>query len=57
MICKTMKRHKILFMISLGFSLTTELIYNEVMDWEERNKNGVLKEECLGESRTNVKTV
>ncbi|XP_051533223.1 mitogen-activated protein kinase 9 isoform X4 [Myxocyprinus asiaticus] len=24
-----------------------ELIYKEVMDWEERNKNGVLKEECL----------
>ncbi|XP_051960706.1 mitogen-activated protein kinase 9-like [Xyrauchen texanus] len=24
-----------------------ELIYEEVMDWEERNKNGVLKEECL----------
>uniref|UniRef100_A0AAY5F2C7 Stress-activated protein kinase JNK n=1 Tax=Electrophorus electricus TaxID=8005 RepID=A0AAY5F2C7_ELEEL len=23
------------------------LIYKEVMDWEERNKNGVLKEECL----------
>ncbi|GAA6088980.1 mitogen-activated protein kinase 9 isoform X1 [Tachysurus ichikawai] len=23
-----------------------ELIYKEVMDWEERNKNGVLKEEC-----------
>uniref|UniRef100_A0A673LRI5 Stress-activated protein kinase JNK n=1 Tax=Sinocyclocheilus rhinocerous TaxID=307959 RepID=A0A673LRI5_9TELE len=27
-----------------------ELIYKEVMDWEERNENGVLKEECLGES-------
>ncbi|KTF81087.1 hypothetical protein cypCar_00046850, partial [Cyprinus carpio] len=24
-----------------------ELIYKEVMDWEERNKNGVTKEECL----------
>uniref|UniRef100_A0A671NRZ4 Stress-activated protein kinase JNK n=1 Tax=Sinocyclocheilus anshuiensis TaxID=1608454 RepID=A0A671NRZ4_9TELE len=24
-----------------------ELIYKEVIDWEERNKNGVLKEECL----------
>uniref|UniRef100_A0A673LPR2 Stress-activated protein kinase JNK n=1 Tax=Sinocyclocheilus rhinocerous TaxID=307959 RepID=A0A673LPR2_9TELE len=24
-----------------------ELIYKEVMDWEERNENGVLKEECL----------
>uniref|UniRef100_A0AAY4CG04 Stress-activated protein kinase JNK n=1 Tax=Denticeps clupeoides TaxID=299321 RepID=A0AAY4CG04_9TELE len=23
-----------------------ELIYKEVMDWEERNKNGVMKEEC-----------
>uniref|UniRef100_A0A672LN74 Stress-activated protein kinase JNK n=1 Tax=Sinocyclocheilus grahami TaxID=75366 RepID=A0A672LN74_SINGR len=31
-----------------------ELIYKEVMDWDERNKNGVLKEECLGESSTNV---
>uniref|UniRef100_A0AAY4CJ61 Stress-activated protein kinase JNK n=1 Tax=Denticeps clupeoides TaxID=299321 RepID=A0AAY4CJ61_9TELE len=26
-----------------------ELIYKEVMDWEERNKNGVMKEECTGE--------
>uniref|UniRef100_A0A8C9T614 Stress-activated protein kinase JNK n=1 Tax=Scleropages formosus TaxID=113540 RepID=A0A8C9T614_SCLFO len=24
-----------------------ELIYEEVMDWEERNKNGVVKEECF----------
>ncbi|KAG7465160.1 hypothetical protein MATL_G00173330 [Megalops atlanticus] len=23
-----------------------ELIYEEVMDWEERNKNGVMKDEC-----------
>lgn len=27
---------------------STELIYKEVMDWEERNKNGVLKEEGSG---------
>ncbi len=46
-----------LSLISLGFSLITELIYKEVIDWEERNKNGVLKEECLGKSRTNVKLV
>ncbi|MED6246064.1 Mitogen-activated protein kinase 9, partial [Ataeniobius toweri] len=22
------------------------LIYDEVMDWEERNKNGLMKEDC-----------
>lgn len=31
------------------FFTPAELIYKEVMDWEERNKNGVLKDECLGE--------
>lgn len=36
------------------FFLPTELIYKEVMDWEERNKNGVLKEDCLGESLVQI---
>lgn len=27
---------------------SSELIYEEVIDWEERNKNGVLKEDCSG---------
>lgn len=31
------------------FIILAELIYKEVMDWEEINKNGVLKDECLGE--------
>lgn len=26
----------------------TELIYEEVIDWEERNKNGLMKEDCSG---------
>uniref|UniRef100_A0A4W5RLE3 mitogen-activated protein kinase n=1 Tax=Hucho hucho TaxID=62062 RepID=A0A4W5RLE3_9TELE len=26
-----------------------ELIYDELMDWEERNQNGVMKEDCAGE--------
>lgn len=25
-----------------------ELIYEEVIDWEERNKNGLMKEDCSG---------
>ncbi|XP_043076991.1 mitogen-activated protein kinase 9 isoform X3 [Puntigrus tetrazona] len=33
-----------------------ELIYKEVMDWEERNKNGVLKEECLVDGTVNSST-
>lgn len=37
-------------MVIYFLCLCLELIYKEVMDWEERNKNGVLKEECLGES-------
>lgn len=27
-----------------------ELIYEEVIDWEERNKNGLMKEDCSGRS-------
>lgn len=27
---------------------SAELIYEEVMDWEERNKNGLMKEDCSG---------
>lgn len=30
------------------FCLSTELIYEEVIDWEERNKNGLMKEDCSG---------
>lgn len=33
-----------------------ELIYKEVIDWEERNKNGVLKEECLVDGMVNSST-
>uniref|UniRef100_A0A673LHI6 Stress-activated protein kinase JNK n=1 Tax=Sinocyclocheilus rhinocerous TaxID=307959 RepID=A0A673LHI6_9TELE len=33
-----------------------ELIYKEVMDWEERNENGVLKEECLVDGTVNSST-
>jgi hypothetical protein len=29
-------------------SAFTELIYDEVIDWEERSKNGVTKEDCSG---------
>lgn len=27
---------------------SAELIYEEVIDWEERNKNGLMKEDCSG---------
>lgn len=30
--------------------LPAELIYEEVIDWEERNKNGLMKEDCSGRS-------
>lgn len=30
------------------FCFSTELIYEEVIDWEERNKNGLMKEDCSG---------
>ena len=32
------------------FCFSTELIYEEVIDWEERNKNGLMKEDCSGTS-------
>lgn len=30
------------------FYFCTELIYEEVIDWEERNKNGLMKEDSSG---------
>lgn len=48
-ICKMMEIDETL-LVFMGFFPSSELIYKEVMDWEERNKNGVVKEECLGES-------
>ena len=30
------------------FYVSSELIYEEVIDWEERNKNGLMKEDCSG---------
>lgn len=30
------------------FHSSTELIYEEVIDWEERNKNGLMKEDSSG---------
>lgn len=35
-------------MRALIFYFPTELIYEEVIDWEERNKNGLMKEDCSG---------
>lgn len=34
--------------LSAMFCFSTELIYEEVIDWEERNKNGLMKEDCSG---------
>lgn len=31
-------------------NVPAELIYEEVIDWEERNKNGLMKDDCTGRS-------
>lgn len=41
-------RPKIMFFLTC---FCTELIYEELMDWEERNKNGLMKEDCSGQFR------
>lgn len=41
----------------LWWFFPTELIYEEVIDWEERNKNGLMKEDCSGTHMHHPQTV